>query len=155
MQCVTLTAKLLPILHKPFCPKRRVVADLAFKHHRSDRGGSSPVRSLVDQPPIPRECAAKIARAVGSDSVQGCTCGIEGDTLVRQCHADRYARPHSSSQRRARSHRPQPLDALPESPDRHVPQAGAHRHALHRMARVCHQCVDAKPNVYTVADDAH
>jgi hypothetical protein len=52
------------------------------------------------------------------------------------CHDHRYPRPHPSHQYRARAHRAQPLDPLPEDPAGHVSKADRDQHAVRRVAGI-------------------
>jgi len=63
------------------------------------------------------------------------------------CHDNRYPRSHPSSQDRARSHRAQPLDALPEDPAGHVSKTDRDQHAVHQVAGLRGRRVDEEPNV--------
>src|SRR3546814_7726336 len=59
----------------------------------------------------------------------------------------RTTRSLPSSSRRARSHRPQPCDALPQNSERLVSEAGAHRRAVRGLARIAGQRRDAQSDV--------
>lgn len=62
-------------------------------------------------------------------------------------HDRRQARPNPSAPRRARSHRPQPVDALPEDPGRDVSEAGSNQRPLYWLARVSSVRVDAESDI--------
>lgn len=64
----------------------------------------------------------------------------------RNDHSGMPAR-NAPAQHRARPDGPVPGDALPEDPRRHLFQAGAHRHALCRLAGIGRQRMDAQSHV--------
>lgn len=49
---------------------------------------------------------------------------------------DRDPRPHPPPEDRARTHRPQPLDDVPQDAERHLPAEHSDQHTLRRLARV-------------------